>query len=134
MKGTHIALIIIALLLSSCGGNGSSTDAPAVIVEGYLESIAAQDSERAIAAACDEIRAFVLDDISEYADAMAQVDNVACEVIDSEDGAARVACEGTSTLIGDPEVLAIPVIDRVYVVEQRDGDWLICDMEVRATP
>lgn len=133
MKPLRIALIAVVLLLSGCGGGGGggSQDAAAVTVEGYLESIAAQDSERAQELACDEMRAFVLDDVSEYADAMAQVDNVACEVIEQGEGTARVVCGGTSTVIGDPEVLSIPVIDRVYVVEQRGGEWLICDLAAR---
>ena len=132
MKSLIILMVgIFLLLLAGCRADEAGPEPAAVVVEQYLLAIAAQDSERAIDATCDEMRAFVLDDVSDFADVMAQVDNVACQVIDSGDGVARVVCAGTSTLIGDPQVLEIPVIDRVYVVEQREGDWLICDMEAR---
>ncbi|HZW03298.1 MAG TPA: hypothetical protein VFF68_05195 [Anaerolineaceae bacterium] len=134
MKPLTILLIALSFwLLAGCQAGGGQ-DPAALAVEQYLEALAAQDAAAAQQVACDELRAFVLDDLGSSAEDLAQVDNVACEVIETADGVARVTCGGTSSILGEPEVIELPAFNRVYVVEQRGDNWLICDLAERTAP
>lgn len=119
------SVLFFLAALAGCRAAGS-TGAPGAAVEGYLQSLAAQDVNAMIAHACAGWEAQAREEYNAFAAVKLNLDGVSCAQSGSDDSAALVTCSGKIIANYGNEDLEIDVADRTYRVVQEGGEWRMC--------
>jgi hypothetical protein len=128
MKFYRFALIISfsVFLLAACGG---SSDAPAAVVENYVQALADGDADKMAQLSCADWE----DDARLSADSFIAVEttlnDVSCKTTSTEGDTARVDCTGSIGVSYNGEDRSVDLAGHTYSVTKQGGDWLVCGQE-----
>jgi len=115
-------LVMIALLLTACGGGGSGNGDPAGAVQRYLQAKVSGDAEGVRSLLCAAMEADVEREAASFATVSgASIEGMTC----ARDGETdRVKCEGKIVATYGQEKTEFPL--GTYSVVQEDGEWKWC--------
>ena len=116
-------MLFTTLGLSACGSNA---DAPARVVEDYLEALVAKDADRLTTLSCGEWEDDALLELDSFQAVEARLEGMACEQTGTEGDTALVLCQGNIVATYDAEDQDIDLSVRTYQVVQEGGEWLVC--------
>ena len=118
-----IGLGFLAAGLASCApARAASSQA----VEGFLRALVQRDEARFTALTCPEYEAQALVEYDSFGLVRAELNGVACEVIDGEGDTSYIRCTGSIDATYGSEVRRFDLTARTYQVIQSGGDWLVC--------
>ena len=127
MRKILLSLIIIMLagiLLTAC--SGSSDDAPAKAVEGYLNALVAKDENLLPTLVCGDWEQDALVELDSFQAVTPRLDNAVCKQIGTDGDTALVQCTGRIIVTYNDEDQELDLSTRTYQVVQDNGDWLVC--------
>jgi hypothetical protein len=115
-------LVMIALLLTACGGGGSGNGDPAGAVQRYLQAKVSGDAEGVRSLLCAAMEADAEREAASFATVSgATIEGMTC----ARDGETdRVKCEGKIVATYGQEKTEFPL--GTYSVVQEDGEWKWC--------
>lgn len=127
MRKILLSLIIIMLtgiLLTAC--SGSSGDAPAKAVEGYLNALVAKDENLLPTLVCGDWEQDALVELDSFQAVTPRLDNAVCKQTGTDGDTALVQCTGRIIATYNDEDQELDLSTRTYQVVQDNGDWLVC--------
>jgi hypothetical protein len=127
LRGVRFSgLLVIALaligLLAACG---SAKHPAAVTVEDYLNALVDKDEARLVSLVCPEYEADALLEFDSFSLVKTSLEGLDCQA-EVQDGTASVTCQGQILATYGTENQQFDLSERVYQVEEKGGDWLIC--------
>ena len=118
-----VGLGLLAAGLTSCASAGPASSQA---VEGLLRALVQRDEARFTALTCPEYEEQALIEYDSFGLVRAELNGVACAVIDGEGDTSRVRCSGSIDATYGSEVRRFDLTVRTYQVIQSGGDWLVC--------
>lgn len=120
--------ILLAFLLTACGGNSASTSASpsAQAVTDYLNALAAKDSAKLSALTCAEWESDALMELDSFAAVETKLDALDCKENGKEGDTTLVACTGNLILTYNTENQEIDLSHRTYIVTEQGGESVVC--------
>ena len=91
-----------------------------------MRALVQRDEARFTALTCPEYEEQALIEYDSFGLVRAELNGVACAVIDSEGDSSRVRCTGSIDATYGSEVRRFDLAVRTYQVIQSGGDWLVC--------
>lgn len=116
--------VLIAMLLAACGTG--SDDAAASTVESYLSALAEKDDALLVSYICPDFEFQALLEFDSFSIVKTQLQDVACQVTDSQDGQADVVCQGSIEATYGNELRSFDLSKRTYHLIEQDSTWLVC--------
>ena len=115
---TVLILLLLALVLVACGGEGD----PAETVESYLQAKVESDREQIQALLCSEMESLLERETRTFESvAGVELENMACQRAGDSD---VVSCDGRIVALYGTEETEFPLVS--YRVVQEDGEWKWC--------
>jgi hypothetical protein len=115
---TVLVLLLLALLLAACGGEGD----PAETVERYLQAKVDSDRDQIQANLCAEMEAMLEREVRTFESVSGvELEDMACRQVDDSD---VVSCDGRIVALYGAEETEFPLV--AYRVVQEDGQWKWC--------
>jgi hypothetical protein len=127
MRKILLSLIIIMLagiLLTAC--SGSSDDAPAKAVEGYLNALVAKDENLLPTLVCGDWEQDALVELDSFQAVTPRLDNAVCKQTGTDGDTALVQCTGKIIATYNNEDQELDLSTRTYQVVRDNSDWLVC--------
>jgi len=122
MRKTFMLLLIITLL-TACAPAAQ----PQKTVEKFLQAINTKDSTTVSAISCQAWEADALMLLDSFQAVTTTLEGLSCEQTGSDpDGRAIVACQGKLVASYDGELREFDLSVQQYLVENVNGDWLVC--------
>jgi outer membrane murein-binding lipoprotein Lpp len=118
-------MILVAVLLTGCGG-ASKSDPAASAVENYLKALAGRDLNQMIANACTAWEAQARQEYDSFAAVSLELKEVSCKSTGQDQSYTLVDCTGSIIANYGNEDLQIDVADQTFQVVQEAGDWRVC--------
>jgi hypothetical protein len=124
-------LLISVITVASCSPTTSSpavdTRTPAVQrLESYLQALVDKDEDTLVQLTCADWEMNALLEFDAFGGVETELEGLACEQIDSEDGRATVVCQGKIMASYQDEVQEFDLNGRTYQMVEQRGDWLVC--------
>jgi hypothetical protein len=120
--GALVLVLAFLGLLTAC----SSARHPAVVtVEDYLNALVDKDEARLVSLVCPEYEEEALLEFDSFSLVKTKLDGLACQA-EAQDGFASVTCQGQILATYGTEDQQFDLSERLYQVEEKGGDWLIC--------
>jgi hypothetical protein len=120
------ALIIIFLTLFFLVGCSPAESNAAEPVEAYLQAIVEQDADRISTLVCSDWVGSALLELDAFMGVAAELENVSCDVLDSSDDNAVVACSGSIVATYNNEQQQFSLEGREYLVVREGDEWVVC--------
>jgi hypothetical protein len=115
---TVLILLLLALLVVACGGEGD----PAETVERYLQAKVASDQEQIQANLCSEMESLLEREVRTFESVTGvELQDMACQRVGDSD---VVSCDGRIVALYGAEETEFPLVS--YRVVQEDGEWKWC--------
>lgn len=114
--------LVITGLLAACG---SAKHPAAVTVEDYLRALVDKDEVRLVSLVCPDFEEQALLEFDSFSLVKTSLEGLDCQA-EVQDGAASVTCQGKILATYGTENQQFDLGERVYQVEEKGGDWLIC--------
>ena len=127
MRKVLLSLIFIMLagvLLAAC--SGSSDDAPAKAVEGYLNALVAMDENLLPTLVCGDWEQDALIELDSFQAVTPRLENAVCKQTGTDGDMALVSCTGKIIATYNEEDQELDLSTRTYQVVQDNSDWLVC--------
>jgi hypothetical protein len=127
----YCILLISLIIVASCSPTTSSpaVDArtPAVQrLETYLQALVDKDEDTLIQLTCADWELNALLEFDAFGGVETALEGLACEQVDSGEGAATVVCQGRIMASYQDEVQEFDLSGRTYQMVEQRGDWLVC--------
>jgi hypothetical protein len=126
LQKTLLALFLVLtanLLLVACA---SSADAPAKVVENYLNALVEKDADRLSTLVCGDWEEDALIELDSFQAVTARLENAACTQTGTDGETALVDCTGSIIASYNDEDQELDLSVRTYQVTQEGSDWLVC--------
>ena len=117
-------VMIAGMLLAAC--SGSSDDAPAKAVEGYLNALVAKDENLLPTLVCGEWEQDALIELDSFQAVTPRLEDAVCQQTGTDGDTALVSCTGKIIATYNDEDQELDLSTRTYQVVQDNGDWLVC--------
>lgn len=126
MYRSFIIVVIATFLLAACA-SGSTPD---IVVEEYLQAIVEKNSNRLSTISCKDWEANALMLLDAFQAVTAEIEGLSCqEAGNSPDGMAIVSCTGKFITSYDSEIQEFDLSIQDYLLENVNGEWLVCGMQ-----
>ena len=123
-----ICMFGLATLLSACGSNAASS--PAVgAVEGYVNSIIANDADKLSSLSCADWESDALIELDSLQAVTSTLEGFACQETGTDGEMTLVHCDGKMILSYNGENQELDLSTRTYQVVEQGGDWLVCGVQ-----
>ena len=120
-----ICMFGLATLLSACGSNAAAS--PAVgAVEGYINSIVANDADKLSSLSCADWESDALIELDSLQAVTSTLEGFACQETGTDGEMTLVHCDGKMILSYNGENQELDLSTRTYQVVEQGGDWLVC--------
>ncbi len=120
-----ICMFGLAILLSACGSSAASS--PAVgAVEGYINSIVANDADKLSSLSCADWESDALIELDSLQAVTSTLEGFACQETGTDGEMTFVHCDGKMILSYNGENQELDLSTRTYQVVEQGGDWLVC--------
>lgn len=119
-----LGLLVMAFmgLLSACS---PAKHPAAATVEDYLNALVDKDEARLVSLVCPENEANALLEYDSFSLVKTSLEGLDCQA-EVQDGTAKVTCQGQILATYGTENQQFDLSERVYQVQEKGGDWLIC--------
>ena len=121
---TLIIVMLASVLPAAC--SSSDSEAPAKVVEDYLNTLVAKDADRLPTLVCGDWEEEALIELDSFQAVTARLDGLACEQTGTDGDTALVLCRGRIIASYNNEDQELDLSVRTYQVVQEGGDWLVC--------
>jgi len=118
-----LILLMTTLFLAACASN---KDAPAKVVEDYLNALVTKDADRLSTLSCGDWEDDALLELDSFQAVTTQLEDLACEQTGTDGDTALVLCKGKIIATYDNEDQELDLSVRTYQVVQEGGEWLVC--------
>ena len=118
-----LILLMTALFLAACASN---KDAPAKVVEDYLNALVTKDADRLSTLSCGDWEDDALLELDSFQAVTTRLEDLACEQTGTDGDTALVLCKGKIIATYDNEDQELDLSVRTYEVVQEGGEWLVC--------
>jgi hypothetical protein len=119
--GVVLALLIL-FSLAAC----SSQNPAVTAVENYLTALVDKNEATFVALTCPDYETDALLEFDAFSLVETKLEGPDCSLIGEEDGTALVSCQGRIVATYGNEDQTFELAERIFIVEDLDGDWLIC--------
>ena len=127
IKKFLIPWILFFLLTAACTADASKA-APSAVT-GYLEALVAMDENGMINHSCGSWEEQAHLEFNSFAAVKANLESPSCQVSGEGDSFTLVSCTGKIIANYGAEGLEIDLADRIYKVNEEDGEWRMCGYE-----
>ena len=124
MKIFVYMLLLINIVLTSCGGQNDSNAATAA--ENYIVALAEKNKSQVISLSCKEWEESATLEVDALLSVDADVSGLGCEITGDDDLNTYVKCSGSLDLTYSDEIRSIDLSRRIYTLRQEDGLWRVC--------
>jgi len=133
MKPFHFYLLLLAPVLIIAGACSAQnvSNAPAGVVEAYLQALAARDENRLIGLSCADWEATARQEFNSFSAVSLKLDALACSQTGQEAPYTLVECSGKIIANYGAEDLEIDVAEQIYRVIEEGGEWRMCGYQQR---
>lgn len=121
LPGVVIASLIL-FSLAAC----SSPNPAVVAVEGYLTALVDKNESQLVSLTCPSYETDALLEFDAFSLVETKLEGPDCSLIGEEDGTALVSCQGRIVATYGNEDQVFELAERIFIVEDMGGDWLIC--------
>jgi hypothetical protein len=129
-----IRTIIFLVTILTAAGCSPETAEPAADVrtpavqrlETYLQALVDKDEDTLVQLTCADWELNALLEFDAFGGVKTELDGLACEQTDSEDGRATVVCQGKIMASYQDEIQEFDLSGRTYQMVLQQGDWLVC--------
>lgn len=126
-----VLVISLALILSACGGSGSTAttsakNPAAAAVENYLKALVTKDAAKVSNLSCKAFEQQALLEMDGFQAVKAELDGVICKDAGADGSATLVGCTGKIVLTYNTEKQNLDVSRQTYKAIQEGGDWRVC--------
>ncbi|NOT05397.1 MAG: hypothetical protein HOP27_12445 [Anaerolineales bacterium] len=123
-----VCIFGLAILLSACGSSASAS--PAVgAVEGYVNSIVANDADKLSSLSCADWESDALIELDSLQAVTSTLEGFACQETGTDGEMTLVHCDGKMILSYNGENQELDLSTRTYQVVEQGGDWLVCGVQ-----
>ena len=123
MRPLILLAFAFSLALGACTPKG---DAPARVVEDYLQALAEKDASRLSALSCADWENSAQTELDSFQAVEVRLQDVACATSGTEGDATLVTCQGSLIATYGAEDQDLDLSGRAYQVVQDGGEWLVC--------
>ena len=118
-----IILSFISILLTAC----ASAAGPEKTVEKYFQAVSEKDTSQVSTLACQDWEADALMVLDSFQAVTTQLDGLTCQQTGTDsNGMAIVSCQGKILASYEGEMLEFDLSIQEYLVENFNGEWLVC--------
>ena len=118
-----VILSFISILLTAC----ASAAGPEKTVEKYFQAVSEKDTSQVSTLACQDWEADALMVLDSFQAVTTQLDGLTCEQTGTDsNGMAIVSCQGKILASYEGEMLEFDLSIQEYLVENFNGEWLVC--------
>ncbi|MBZ0303901.1 MAG: hypothetical protein K8J31_29455 [Anaerolineae bacterium] len=111
---------LCALWLAACAAHADA----AQVVETYFRAVVGNQRDRLSELSCTAWETHALTTAASFQGTSARLENMQCQVVESNEGYQIVQCQGRITVAYQGEQREFPL--GRYRVEQEDGAWRVC--------
>ena len=126
MRRIKFVLILLAgfalLILIGC----SNQNAPAQVIEGYIQALANKDQDTLVSLSCNDWEESALMELDSLAGVTAQVKDLSCQETGKDGEDSLVTCTGKLELNYNGELQDLDLSGRTLIARQEDGEWRAC--------
>lgn len=117
-----IALVMVTIALSACGGRGTAAGA----VEAYLQALITGDTTRVVNLSCPAWEEQAVTEAASFESVEVSLEGLACRDAGAEGESTLVSCAGKIVAVYDGENQEIDLAGRTYQATLVDGEWKMC--------
>lgn len=121
-----VIVVAAAMLLAACGASAT----PEQTVETFLQAINAKDTTRVSTLTCQAWEADALMMLDAFQAVSTELEGLRCQNTGTtDDGLAIVSCTGKIIASYDGELQEFDLAIQDYLLEDVNGEWLLCGMQ-----
>ncbi|MCJ7519678.1 MAG: hypothetical protein MUO42_08415 [Anaerolineaceae bacterium] len=118
------SMIIMVMVIIGCSAVNKSNPADATFA--YLKALTEKDKTKVINLSCKAWEEQASLEVDALLSVGASLNNVQCQVNDTEGDFQKVNCSGKLDLTYNDEVRSIDLSPRIYSMVLEDGQWRVC--------
>lgn len=119
-----LVTLVANILLTAC--SSANSDAPAQVVETYLNTLVAKDADYLPTLVCGDWEEDALIELDSFQAVTPRLEDMSCKQTGTDGDTALVNCTGKIIATYNDEDQELDLSVRTYEVVQEGGDWLVC--------